>query len=90
MNLGDEGLEPTHDFTEKVGGLNKSGAHSGARGDANAILADDDPRLLRLIDAWPTLSEDTRDAIARLATGPDDTDDLDDVTAAPDVKPVSR
>ncbi|MFM9965075.1 MAG: hypothetical protein ACKV2Q_28065 [Planctomycetaceae bacterium] len=27
----------------------------------------DDPRLLRLIDAWLTLSDDSRNAIAKLA-----------------------
>ena len=41
----------------------------------------DDPRLLGLIDAWQTLSEDTRDAIARLVG--DDSHDVDDVTVAP-------
>ena len=43
--------------------------------------ADDDVRLRLLIDAWLTLSEDTRDAIARLVG--DDFHDVDDVTVAP-------
>ena len=46
-------------------------------------LVEGDPRLIRLLDAWPMLSENTRDAIARLAADdPDDADDLDDDSAA--------
>ena len=43
--------------------------------------SDDDVRLRLLIDAWLTLSEETRDAIARLVG--DDSHDVDDVTVAP-------
>ena len=82
--MGDEGLEPDGDSMGKAGVRNESGAKSGARGDANAILADqDDPRLLRLIEAWPTLSDDVRDSLVRLAgLRPDDLNDIDDLTPA--------
>ena len=42
--------------------------------------SDDDVRLRLLIDAWPMLSDETRDAIARLVG--DDFNDVDDVTVA--------
>ena len=48
----------------------------------------DDLRLLGLIDAWPMLSEDARDAVARLVG--DDSHDIDDVTAVAGGKAVSR
>lgn len=53
-------------------------AQSGAVGAENDVVSvPDDPRLLGVIDAWPTLSEDARDAVARLAgLRPDDVDDL--------------
>ncbi len=38
-------------------------------------------RLARLIEVWPMLAEETRDAIARLVG--DDFHDIDDVTVAP-------
>ena len=43
-----------------------------------------DLRLARLIEVWPMLSEETRDAIATLV-GDDshDVDDLNDVAVAP-------
>ena len=63
-------------------------AKSGAVGAENdALDVSDDPRLLRLIDAWPRLSEETRDAITRLAG--DDVEDLGDVAATPDGETVS-
>ena len=63
-------------------------AKSGAVGAQNEVPSvPDDPRLLWLIDAWPGLSEETRDAIARLAG--DDVDDLAGVTATPDREAVS-
>jgi hypothetical protein len=75
----DTGLETTLDSAGNVGVGEKSGAHSGARGDADAILADrNDPRLLWLNDAWPALGEDVKGEILRLAGY--DVDDLDDVT----------
>ena len=82
--MGDTGFDSPSHSAGNVGVGGKSGAHSGARGDANAILADqDDPRLLGLIDAWPTLSEDARDAVARLVgLRPDDLNDVDDLTPA--------
>lgn len=80
--MGDTGFDSPPDSSGKVGDRNKSGAHSGARGDVNAILADqDDPRLAWLIDAWPTMSDDARDAVARLAgLRPDDLNDVGDLT----------
>lgn len=62
--------------------MSKGGAESGAVGAEIGVLSiPDDPRLLGLIDAWPMLSEETRDAIARLVG--DDFHDVDDVTVAP-------
>ena len=53
--------------TEQVA-VESGGAESGAVGAENVVLSvSDDPRLLALIDAWLTLPEDARDAIARLA-----------------------
>ncbi len=68
---------------------NESGAKSGARGDANAILADhDDPRLLGLIEAWQTLADETKAEILTLAgLRPYD---LDDVVAASNVVGPAR
>ena len=43
------------------------GAESGAVDADNVVLSvPDDRRLLRLIDVWPMLTDDSRDAIARL------------------------
>lgn len=45
-------------------------AFSGASDDAPAILADDaDPRLVRVIEAWPALGEEVRRQILRLVDG---------------------
>ena len=73
------------DFDE----LDQTSDESAARG--AAILAEFgvvDPRLLGLIDAWPTLSEDARDASTRLAgLRPDG---LADVTTTPEGDTMSR
>lgn len=63
----------------------QDGAHSGARGDANAILAvQDDPRLLGVIAAWPTLADDVKAEILMLAgRRPDDVDDFNEPTRQP-------
>lgn len=80
MAVGDKGLEPVVPEnavtvqdrielrqTEQVV-AESGGAESGAIGAENVVLiVPDDPRLLTLIDTWPTLPEDARDAIARLA-----------------------
>ena len=67
----------------------RSAAHCAAN--CSRSLSDDDPRLLALIDAWPKLSDDARDAIVRLAGfAPDDAGDLDDVAATLAGKAVSR
>lgn len=61
-------------------------AQSGAVGAANEVLSvPDDPRLLALIDTWPTLPDDARDAIVRLAGLCHD-----DVVSMPAGKVVSR
>ena len=83
-----QGLNSSADSAGNAAIPNRGGAESGAVGDENGILTvPDDPRLLWLIDAWPGLSEETRDAIARLAG--DDVDDLAGVTATPDREAVS-
>ena len=65
-------------------------AKSGAVGAENGALdASDDPRLLGLIDAWPTLSEGTRDAIVKMARAYD-VEDFNDSNALPHGKGVSR
>ncbi len=87
--MGDEGLEPHKHSSGNPKKRNRGGAKSGAPDDSDAILAAQaDPRLLWLIDAWPTLPEDTRDTIARLAGV--SADDPDGMTAAPHGKGVSR
>ena len=64
-------------------------AQAGAVGAENGALSiPDDPRLLAVIDAWPMLSEDTRDAIARRAGF--DPDDADNVMVTSAGKVVSR
>ena len=83
-----QGLNSSADSAGNAAIPNRGGAESGAVGDENGVLTvPDDPRLLWLIDAWPGLSEETRDAIARLVG--DDVEDLDDVTATPDGVVVS-
>ena len=55
-----------------------SSVANGASGGAvNARDRVTDPRLTRLIEVWPMLSEETREAIARLVGY--DVDDLNDV-----------
>ena len=65
-------------------------AASAADGAANylQVRPDDDLRLARLIDVWPGLSEETRDAICRLAGF--DTDELSNSFAAPHGNGVLR
>ena len=65
-----------------------SAAHCAAN-DARST-AGDDHRLSWLIDAWQTLSDDTRDAMVRLAAGPGEADDRGDVAVTPAVQAVSR
>ena len=79
--MGDEGLEPrvpendvTTDGdielqrTEQIA-FGPCGAESGAVGAENKVLdASDGPRLRWLIDAWPMLSNDIRNSIAKLAS----------------------
>ena len=65
----------SHTFPEEIAISAPSAAHCAANDTQSS--AGDDPRLLALIDAWPTLSDDARDAIVRLAgLGPDDPDAL--------------
>ena len=65
--MGDEGLEPSHDFTGKAadrgGGDAESDASSEVMGDGNVILADDDAGLAVIVEAWPMLSADARRAV---------------------------
>lgn len=65
--MGDEGLEPSHDFTGKAadrgGGDAESDASSEVIGDGNVILADDDAGLAAIVEAWPKLSADARRAV---------------------------
>jgi len=83
--LAEAGIETSADSGGNLAVSQQGGAESGAVG---VIAVPDDPRLLALIDAWPMLPEDARDAIARLAgIAPDDPDG---VTAAPHGKEVSR
>ncbi len=78
--MGDEGLEPVvpenavmvqNRIELRQSGqvaAESGGAESGAVGAEDEFLSvPDDPRLLGLIDVWPALSEDSRDAIVRLA-----------------------
>ena len=78
------GAELSDDSSENSTVVSEGGAESGAVGAENGVLSvPDDPRLLGLIDAWWTLSEDARDALARMAgLRPDDLHDVDDSTAA--------
>ena len=76
-------------FPEEIA-ISTQSAADGAANRFRSLVADD-LRLLRLIDAWPALPEDTRDAIVRLAgCGPDGAGDLDDVAVTPARKAVSR
>ena len=51
---------PPYETTGKAAFDGEGGAHSGARGDAHAILADDDADLALIVEAWPMLSVDVR------------------------------
>ncbi len=63
-------------------------AQSGAVGTDNEFVSVPvDPRLLKLVDAWPMLSEGVRDAIAKLV--PDELN-ADGVTAALANETVAR
>ena len=74
---------------EEIAVSARSAAHCAAN--CSSSPADDDPRLLELIDAWPTLLEDTRDAIAKLVgLPPDDADGVGDVMAVAAKEAVSR
>lgn len=83
--MGDTGFDSPSDSAGNVGVGGEGGAHSGARGDADAILADqDDPRLMALIAAWPTLADDAKAEILRLAgRRSDDVDDFNEQTRLP-------
>lgn len=73
--MGDEGLEPLDSkiIVTRQDGIElrqteqtadwQSGAHSGARSDADTILADDDAGLAAIVEAWPMLSADARRAV---------------------------
>ena len=57
---------PPHIPTGKVGVGDQSGAQSGARGDVEAVLAEDDPDLAVIVAGWSKLSADARRAIVEL------------------------
>ena len=61
--MGDEGLEPPHDSSDKMAIRQQSGAQNGVRSDAGVILADDDAGLAAIVEAWPMLSTDARRAM---------------------------
>ncbi len=75
MKVGDEGLEPLDSQFVVTGrdGIElrqteqtadwQNGAHSGARSDADAILADDDADWSAIVAALPLLSADARRAM---------------------------
>ena len=72
--------------SDKLSGCDSSGNGHETRAQQKAQHEDrnsalNDWRLARLIEVWPMLSEETRDAIARLVG--DDSHDVDDVTVAP-------
>ncbi len=74
--MGDTGFDSPPDSAGNVGCRNKSGAHSGARGDS---------RLVKLIEVWSTLSDDVKGEMLALAgLRPYDVDDFNDVTAEAD------
>jgi hypothetical protein len=52
--VGDTGLEPTANSSEKTALSEADGAESGALGARNGPI---DPQLASVIDAWPGLSE---------------------------------
>ena len=49
-----------------MGVSDQSGAQSGARGDAEADLAEDDPDLAVIVAGWSKLSADARRAVVEL------------------------
>ncbi len=70
---------PPHETTGNVGGDEKRGAHSGARGDS---------RLVKLIEVWPALTDDLKTDILTLAgLRPYDFDDVTETTDAEGVTP---
>src|SRR5690349_1224420 len=77
-----EGQNSSADSSGKAAISETGGAESGAVGDENGFLSiPDDPRLLAVINAWPTLSEDTSEEITRLVGLA--SDDVRVTTAAP-------
>ncbi len=51
--------------------------------ESDAVCVVSDSRLARLNEVWPTLSDDVKGEIARLAgLRPDDLNDIDDLTPA--------
>ena len=88
MKIAEAGIETLSNSGGDLAHSQQGGAESGAVG---TIAVSDDPRLLRLIDAWPMLAEDTRNTIARLAADDlDETGDSDDLAATSAGKAVSR
>ena len=75
---------PPHEPTGKAAFDGESGAHSGARDDADAILADDNAGLALIVEARPMLSADVRWEMLDLVKG-----DLPAIVA-PVGKAVSR
>ena len=68
LQLGDGGFDSPHDSAGNVRVDEKSGAHSGARGDS---------RLVKLIEVWPALSDDLKGEILTLVgLRPYDFDDV--------------
>ena len=68
MKVGDTGFDSPHDSAGNRGVDEKSGAHSGARGDS---------RLVKLIEVWPGLADDLKTEILTLAgLRPYDVNDL--------------
>jgi hypothetical protein len=57
---------PPHIPAGKVGVGDQSGAQSGARGDVEAVLAEDDPDLAVIVAGWSKLSADVRRAVVEL------------------------
>ena len=65
-SVDDTGFDSPHVNTTKTVDRGQSGAHSGARSDADALLADDDTDLAVIVAAWPKLSRDVRQAVFSL------------------------
>ena len=67
LYVGDTGFDSPHDFTGKNADRVKcdaeSDASSEARGDGDLLLADDDAGLASIVEAWPMLTVDARQAM---------------------------